>query len=241
MPKYPQTSDPCVAKIKKNQRICPVLPFLLALLLLLSACSRAEPQREPPTPQKSLTVYLDPGHGDFDFGAVGATADGREVAEKDIALSVALLMADALREAGHTVILSRENDSRLTYTNSRDEILARRAAAVEAGADLLLSVHVNAYRGEGRAFGPRVYYHPENREAAARAESLAAAVTEHTGALVGRDCRTVADGSYLILENQALPALIFEIGFITDEDELALLLDPAYGQRLADALSDSLA
>lgn len=237
MKEFHLKSDPCVAKSKKN---CPVLLLLLILSLALSACSREAKSEEPPAPAQSLTVYLDPGHGNFDLGAVGVTKDGREVAEKDIALSLALLMAKTLREAGHTVILSREDDSRLTYTNSRDEILARRAAAVGAGADLLLSVHANAYRGEGRAYGPRVYYHPENTEAADRAERLSAAVTEHTGSLIGRDCRTVADGSYLILGNQALPALIFEVGFITDETELSLLLDPTYQQRLADALCAAL-
>ena len=162
MQKNRKSGTPCVATPSKTGRIPRAIALLLLLLLPLSACKTDRAgEAAPASPaQSSLTVYLDAGHGGFDLGAVEELPDGRAVAEKDIALAAALAMQKTLAAAGHTVILSRADDSRLTYTNSRDELLARRAAAAAADADLLLSVHVNAYRGEGRAFGPRVYYHP---------------------------------------------------------------------------------
>ena len=235
MSKNNTKGTPCVAKRQKIGKRRPI--FCLLLSLALAGCGATANDRLPP-PEKDLTVYLDAGHGDFDLGAVGVSADGEEVAEKDLSLAVALCVADLLRAEGHTVILSREDDTRLTYTNARDEILARRAAAAKAEADLLLSIHVNAYRGAGRAYGPRVYYHPDNAAAAACAEQLSYAVSEHTGAIIGRKCRAVADGSYLILGDLTAPALIFEVGFITDEEELSLLLTPDYRTRLARAVAD---
>lgn len=236
MSKNNKADTPCVAKRQKNGKRRPI--FCLLLSLALTACGATVNDRLPP-PGNGLTVYLDAGHGDFDLGAVGVSADGEEVAEKDLSLAVALCVADVLRAEGHTVILSREDDTRLTYTNAHDEILARRAAALGARADLLLSIHVNAYRGAGRAYGPRVYYHPENAAAAACAERLSLTVSEHTGAVIGRKCRAVADGSYLILGDLTISALIFEVGFITDEKELSLLLTPDYQARLARGVADA--
>ena len=238
MLKNKRIGDPCVAKRQKNGKRRWL--SLLLLLLFLVACGTDGAASDSPPPAKGLVVYLDAGHGDFDLGAVGVASDEKEIAEKDLTLAFALRAADFLRAQGHTVILSRTDDSRLTYTNSREEILARRAAAVAAGADILLSIHGNAYRGDGRAYGPRVYYHPENMIAAMFAERLSSAVSEHTGAIIGRECRAVADGSYLILADKELPALIFEIGFMTDEEELSLLLTPDYQVRLARAVGDAL-
>ena len=231
--------DPCVAKRQKNGKNRRFFCLLLSFLLVACGAENA-PNRAPSALPAGLVIYLDAGHGDFDLGAVGVTADGEEIAEKDLALAVALRTADLLREQGHTVILSREDDTRLTYTNARDEILARRAAAVKAKADLLLSIHANAYRGAGRAYGPRVYYHPDNAAGAALAERLSLAVSEHTGGFIGRKCRSVADGSYLILGDLTTPALIFEVGFITDKEELSLLLSPDYQVRLSRAVADAL-
>lgn len=233
---------PCVAKPKKP-RAARLLPsLLLCLSLLLTSCTgREEEVKEPPAPPKGLTVYVDAGHGGFDLGAVGVTAEGERIAEKDLALSVATLIAKELRSRGHTVLLSRTGDERLTYTNSREEILARRAAAVAGGADLLLSVHANAYAGKGRAYGARVYHSPASQASAAAAKRLSDAVTEHTGALIGRECRVVEDGSFLVLGEEKMPSLLFEIGFLSDERELALLADPAYQARLARAVAEALA
>ncbi|MBQ8174653.1 MAG: N-acetylmuramoyl-L-alanine amidase [Clostridia bacterium] len=242
MRKNAVTGDPCVANKEKNGKKCLLLSFALCFALLFSACTvEKKPENMPsPTPSPRLTVYVDAGHGDFDFGAVGLTEAGEQVLEKDLTLSIATLVAEGLREAGHTVILSRTGDDRLTYTNSRDELLARRAAAIAGGADLLLSIHVNAYAGEGRAYGARVYHHPESAVAAAYAEALAAAVTQHTGALIGRPCRVVTDGSFLILGEPILPSLLFEVGFLSDPTELPLLTDPTYQKRLADAVAEAL-
>ena len=59
---------PCVAKPKKP-RAARLLPsLLLCLSLLLTSCTgREEEVKEPPATPKSLTVYVDAGHGGFDL------------------------------------------------------------------------------------------------------------------------------------------------------------------------------
>jgi N-acetylmuramoyl-L-alanine amidase len=109
-----------------------------------------------PTPV-TPTVFIDPGHGGVDLGAVGVAADGSFVYEKDAALALALRTADHLRADGINVVLSRTDDSLTDATRSdyRTDGLALTSAGLRAdlhrridranasGAQLLLSIHFN--------------------------------------------------------------------------------------------------
>jgi N-acetylmuramoyl-L-alanine amidase len=80
------------------------------------------------------TIVLDPGHGGKDPGAI---AYGMK--EKDIVLHVAKRLADELRRTlGVTVILTREDDVFLPLEE-------RTAIANTSGADLFVSLHINAH------------------------------------------------------------------------------------------------
>ncbi len=105
-------------------------------------------------------VMLDPGHGGRDPGAV------REgVAEKDIALAFAKVLAHELRGAGLRVEMTRKRDVFLP-------LAARVAAARAAEADIFLSLHANTVT-RGVASGPTVYVladQPSDADAAAVAD-----------------------------------------------------------------------
>lgn len=79
-----------------------------------------------------VTVAIDPGHGGIDPGAV---RDGAE--EKGLVLDFGLALRDALASRGFRVLMTREGDDFIALGD-------RVAAARQAGADLFLSVHVNA-------------------------------------------------------------------------------------------------
>lgn len=226
----------------RKQKMGAILRFaiLLAATLLLTVILFAlfSPRGEKSgqgsgqAPKTEAVIYLDPGHGDFDFGATATLDDGTPLYEKDLVLSLALDAADALRARGYTVTLSRQGDERHTYTTSAAEVYARRADAEEKGVSHLISLHANAYAGEGRAFGPRVYYDPADPAAARAATLFAAAITRETAPLALRECRTVPDGSYAILSTRGATALLFECGFLSDPAERALLADPTYREKL---------
>jgi N-acetylmuramoyl-L-alanine amidase len=79
-----------------------------------------------------VTVAGDPGPGGIDPGAV---RDGVE--EKALVLEVGLALRDALVARGFRVLMSRDYDDFLPLGD-------RVAAARQAGADLFLSLHLNA-------------------------------------------------------------------------------------------------
>ena len=100
------------------------------------------------------TICIDPGHGGKDSGALGPSG----LREKDVALTVALLLATELsRDA--KIVLTRENDVFV-------ELSERAAIANRAGADFFLSVHCNSGEpGSGEGF--EVYTTPGLTAAAA--------------------------------------------------------------------------
>ncbi len=212
--------------------------LFLFLLLLLAGAAAVHLLCTALPPPAAFAIYLDAGHGGFDPGAVAVGKGGEEIYEKDIALAYANALGTCLAEAGYPVTYSRHGDERLTYTTSRDELIARRAAAREVGCELLLSLHANSWAGEGRAYGPRVYYNPETEGAYEMAEALAKSLSAHTLPTIGAKCRAVADPSLYLLADTALPALLVEVGFLSDSEECAALCRTEYREGFCRALSE---
>lgn len=94
---------------------------------------------------KIRRVVLDPGHGGKDTGAIGP--DGAK--EKDLTLAMAKKLRSHLEEMGLEVLLTREDDRTLSLED-------RTRFANEKGADLFLSIHVNAANNR-RAHGIETY------------------------------------------------------------------------------------
>lgn len=107
-------------------------------------------------------IVIDPGHGGHDTGTIGPTG----LKEKDVVLDVALRLRKLLeRNTGCEVIMTRGDDTFIPLEE-------RTAIANEKGADLFISIHVNASR-DRNARGIETYYlnftsSPEALEVAAR-------------------------------------------------------------------------
>lgn len=85
-----------------------------------------------------VKLYLDVGHGGSDPGAVG-----NGLKEKDLTLKISKKINDLLKDyEGITVKMSRSTDKTLSLKQRTDE-------ANKWGADLLLSIHINAGGGTG--------------------------------------------------------------------------------------------
>ena len=99
---------------------------------------------EPVATDAGFVVMIDPGHGGID---PGAERDG--VREKDLMLTVARELAEALRRAGVEARLTRNEDAFVALET-------RVAMAHQAGADVFLSLHADAL-STGGAQGATVY------------------------------------------------------------------------------------
>ncbi|MDQ7849093.1 MAG: N-acetylmuramoyl-L-alanine amidase [Armatimonadota bacterium] len=166
------------------------------------------------------TICLDPGHGGEDPGAV---RDG--LAEKEVTLQVALAAAAALQKA-HRVVLTRESDRTLTLAE-------RRRVAALAGADLFVSVHVNA-AARSQAQGYEVLVRPEHDPASRELALLILdAVAERFPGRRNRGIRTAA----LAVLRQPRPSCLVEGFFLSNPEERALLARPQTHAALGAAIA----
>ena len=182
----------------------------------------------------SRVIVVDPGHGGYDPGMVGK--DG--VLEKDITLAVGRSLADCLGQAGAMVLLTRETDTDLSdpatagpAAKKREDLARRVNLANKNQADLYLSVHVNSYPSPD-CRGAQTFFQPGS----AGSKMAAGYIQSELARLLKNTSRKPVEVDYFITRNAAMPAVIVEIGFMTNEAEAKLLQDPDYQGKVAWAI-----
>ena len=125
-------------------------------------------------------IIIDAGHGGEDSGAIGVTG----VLEKDLNLSIALKLCEALKQKGYTVILTRTEDKMLYLPEEnikgmrKISDLKNRCKLTENFKDcILISIHMNSY-GSSKYSGLQVYYQEDNDESKLLASKIQNSVRE---------------------------------------------------------------
>lgn len=168
------------------------------------------------------TVLLDAGHGGKD---PGATYGG--VTEKSLNSAVAAMVAQGLTALGARVVETRESDA---YVSLDDRVSAGQ------GADLFVSIHANAFKRTD-VHGVEVY-HQADRPTSGEARKLARYLLESiVGATGARDRGVREDVRGLrVLRKSTMPAVLVEMGYMSNPAELSQLKDPAYQAAIAEAI-----
>ena len=210
------------------------LAAALSVLLLLpfAARGRTENAREvSATPPP--TVILDAGHGGPDGGATGING----VSEKDLNLSVVLLLADLLRGEGVEVVLTRADDT-LPVTEEQDRSghrkrwdVTNRIAFGKLHPDaLFVSIHMNWFPVEKYA-GLQVWY-AGTPGSAALAETIRRRVVSDLQPDNKRMPKR-ADGSIRLLHSAHCTAVLVECGFLSNRAECEKLCTEEYQRDLS--------
>lgn len=157
----------------------------------------------------NMSIVIDPGHGGKDPGAVSPTG----LQEKDVNLNVAREVASQLSDRGVDVTLVRDDD---TFV----ELNERAALANQKEADLFVSIHADSSKNSNAA-GYTVYM---RRGGSRKNRSLAEAVIEGMGA-TGMENRGVREADYRVLDRTRCPAILVELGFLSNRGEAKKLGD----------------
>jgi N-acetylmuramoyl-L-alanine amidase len=187
--------------------------------------------RRPPTvsadaPLRGLTIAVDPGHPPG--GATGPTG----LYEGDVALAVARRLQPMLEAQGARVVMTRVTADALALADR--PVLARRA-----GADVLVSIHLNALPDHVNPFAANgtgtYYFHPQ---AAALARAVQHALVRRLGL---RDRGVHYD--YLALARPTwMPSILCEGAFLFPPEQEAALrtaaFQDAYARGIAEGLRD---
>ena len=179
-------------------------------------------------------IAVDAGHGGFDPGA-----KRDRITEDKITLAISKRLQKNLSEAGSLVVMVREDDKALSdesFSGSlrerkRQDLNRRAEKANQAQAKLYVSIHANADPSP-RWRGAQVFYDGSSEEGKAAAE----AIQEELTRVLGNTKRKALPGTYYITQQTDMPAVIVEVGFISNPEEGKLLMDPDYQAKVAYAV-----
>lgn len=191
-------------------------------------------------PLVTYTVYLDPGHGSWDTGAYYY-----DTAEKDLNLSIAWKTKALLEDMGYIIKMSRTDDD----TNLA--LLDRAIAANSSGADIFVSIHNNAFPANGSVNGIETYYYeyyPDYPSAInqanhnsptrlAASSKLANSIHSNVVSDTGAYNRGVLRNTFAVLRETKMPAVLLELGYMSNYTELQRLKTYSYQNILANAIA----
>lgn len=169
---------------------------------------------------KKYKVVLDAGHGGY---TPGTTSINNRM-EKTFTLAVILkLQQQLMNDPDIEVYLTRSDDSYVGL----DE---RAEFANRLGADLFLSVHGNSFNATTR--GTETYYcRPDN------SKLLADIVQKHMLAATGFPDRKVKQNDYRVIKATTMPAVLTEVGFLSNKEEEEKMFNDDFQNQVATELA----
>lgn len=207
-----------------------VYVLLFFILMVLSLGFIDAKSKEYPLLGK--VIYIDPGHGGRDPGAVY-----RDIREDDINLQISLKLRDTLEQQGAIVYLTRDGDYDLSVPNTinrKRSDLSRRSNIIDNSmCDIFLSIHLNA-ESSGTWYGAQVFYDNQNPKTKVLAEIMQKELVSNL-----RTKRKAKETSDLYFHKRIeRPGILIEAGFLSNANERYLLRQEWYQQKLATVITN---
>ncbi len=161
----------------------------------------------------AIKVVIDAGHNPQ---GVNAGAEGNGLREQDINYAVAQELATLLRaDANFEVRLTRNTPTEVLGTTNASSLQQRVQIANSWPADYFISIHANASTNP-EANGTEVYTFRNTGAAHELAEDIQDAIVEE---LDMRDLGVKTNPSLYVLRRTSMPAVLVELGFITNASD----------------------
>jgi len=185
------------------------------------------------TTQGNRKVALDAGHG-ASRGHPFSGAHGNGLIEDDLALDFVARIGHHLREAGYDTVIIRP-DAKLVALATRGK------RAIDTHCDLFLSIHLNA--GPASATGAEAFVAEGDSRSRILAERLVDAVSKHgmTNRGVKWDSQSQCSRLRVLRDTyRHMPAVLLEIGFLTNAHDAKLLADKHFREAVAEQIAAAL-
>ncbi|MFJ8102286.1 N-acetylmuramoyl-L-alanine amidase [Lysinibacillus sp. NPDC096212] len=174
-------------------------------------------------PVKDRIIIIDPGHGGKD---VGTHYD--KIYEKDITLKVSTLVKDKLEAAGAKVLMPRTGD---TYSPPQKHV----DFSHDNYGEIFVSIHVNS-ADSTKAKGTETYYAKTPGDMYQEDIELATFVNNQIVKNVNMENRKVREKNYIVVANTNIPAILVELGFLSNKEDRAKLTDDKYIELFAESI-----
>ncbi|MBU3145205.1 N-acetylmuramoyl-L-alanine amidase [Clostridium sp. CF012] len=199
-----------------------------ALCIPMQIIVKASTYTDGPTKPSDFTVCIDPAQYFKEItGENGAKA-------KDINLNTALKLGNILKTRGFKVVYTRDSDS--VSWNSLNEDDAKAAIAKNANADVFLSINTNYY-SLNTSNGIETYY---LSDVSNKNKLLAGLMQSELIKATDASDRGIKEGSFELLKKTSCPAVVLELGFLSNPEEEILLTREDYQNNVAKAIANGL-
>lgn len=184
------------------------------------------------TANSKLRVVLDPGHGGRDSVTRGGT-----LLEKNLVLDISNETKRVLELAGYEVLMTR----------TKDEYISLSERTYVQG-DVFISLHANMVAD---SIGPSVRsmikgieiytsVAMKNPKLVNESSLLAKSFETNLKSMSGINIRGVKKKNLAVLDNNSSAALLIELGFLSNEEDLAFLSDKSNYAKIATAIKNSI-
>lgn len=167
-------------------------------------------------------IVIDPGHGGKDPGAVSNNA-----VEKAIVFNTASKLQKKLEAAGAVVKMTRTGD---TYPSLEDRV----AFAKKNNGEIFISIHANS--ASASANGTETFYSKSANDNEKEDYALAKLINDEIVKNAKMNNRGVKREDFYVIRNLYIPAVLVELGFVTNSADRAKLTDDAYVEIFAQSI-----
>jgi N-acetylmuramoyl-L-alanine amidase len=171
---------------------------------------------------KNKIIFIDPGHGGDDPGAIGPNDEY----EKEFTLDISLRLGKLLTAQGAQVVYARTDDQNPTLQE-------RVEMATKSKASLFVSVHINSFFHSFANGTETYYFKPEDKPFAEAVHPEIMKVTQGKNNGLKR-------ARLYVLRNSTMPAILIEPLFITNKAELEKLKTVSFRQALAQSTMEGI-
>ncbi|WP_256941098.1 N-acetylmuramoyl-L-alanine amidase [Bacillus sp. EAC] len=170
------------------------------------------------------TIVIDAGHGGKDIGASGQNGTN----EKDVTLAMVKNLENELeKKTGANIILTRNDDVKVSLAD-------RVKISEDNNADLFVSIHFDAFF-TNEVEGITSYYNKKSDE------PIAALIHDQLfkNGLDARD-RGVSFGDYYVLRENTRPAILLELGYISNSTDEARMTSEEFQTNTTNSIVDGI-
>lgn len=184
------------------------------------------------TSKSQATIVIDPDKGGMDAGydPVG------HLAEKDVAMQLAINIGGALESAGYHVEYTRWYDNVETFNTRTESDQNRLDIAKSMNPQYLISIRFNT--GDSLSKGFSVFTQPDNEQLDTLANEIATQI-QATNFSVFEGLDTDHYSNFTLLSDLALPSIMLQMGYLTNSEDYAKISDSQFQKRIGEAIAQA--
>ncbi|WP_077327161.1 N-acetylmuramoyl-L-alanine amidase [Virgibacillus siamensis] len=180
-------------------------------------------EKKTPNTIKNKTIVIDAGHGGRDTGAIGASG----TYEKHFTYKTMKKLKQELMVLGAEVIVTRSENEFIS-------LASRTSLSNIKQTDAFISIHYNSFPKMPTVTGISAYYYHDQYQ------KLARFILEEVSKETGARNRGSKYADYQVIRQSFKPAVLLELGFISNPQQEQLLQTDAYQKKIVKGIVNGL-